>query len=220
MAELAELEDLIARVAPEYGAELDAAARARLALLVARVAGEPQRLVGSAEPEVLVRRHVGESIYLGHLWPLAAGGALVDIGSGGGFPGLALGAAWPQLSTTLVEATGKKARFLEATAAALGIGARVRVENVYLERHPRPGHEALAGRLHAARWVTARALERMAWLPQWLPRWLGPETQAAFWVSEAMADDWRTRYPGWHWQGFHLLPAARARGILLGRWGR
>lgn len=216
----AQMEALVARVLPEYGYTPAGGAVARLAMLMARVAREPQRLVGSTEPEVLVRRHLGESLYLGTLVPLAEGGGLVDIGPGGGFPGLALAAAWPQLTTTLVEATGKKAHFLQATVAALGLEASVQVENTFLERHPRPGSAALAARLQQARWVTARALERMAWLPQWLGRWLAPETEAAFWVSEELAASWRTRYPEWAWQQFHPLPGARTRGIVLARASR
>ncbi|HET7094601.1 MAG TPA: 16S rRNA (guanine(527)-N(7))-methyltransferase RsmG, partial [Thermomicrobiales bacterium] len=50
---------------------------------------------------------------------------LIDIGSGGGFPGLALKIARPALQVTLVDATGKKVRFLEQAIAALGLtGAR------------------------------------------------------------------------------------------------
>lgn len=47
---------------------------------------------------------------------------IVDVGSGAGFPGLALRIALPGARVTLVESVGKKARFLEETAAALGLG--------------------------------------------------------------------------------------------------
>ena len=51
---------------------------------------------------------------------------VIDVGSGGGLPGLVLACVSPGTSITLVESTGKKARFLEETAAALGLD-RVRV---------------------------------------------------------------------------------------------
>ena len=41
-----------------------------------------------------------------------AGGALIDIGSGAGFPGLPLKIVWPHLRVTLVESVGKKVAFL------------------------------------------------------------------------------------------------------------
>lgn len=50
-----------------------------------------------------------------------AGDTVADIGSGGGFPGLILAAARPELYVTLIESSRKKAEFLEECAAALGI---------------------------------------------------------------------------------------------------
>ena len=61
----------------------------------------------------LVRRW-GAGERLGHR-------ALVDVGTGAGFPGLALKIAFPALRVTLIEATGKKVRFLEHVVATLGV---------------------------------------------------------------------------------------------------
>ncbi|HEV2528295.1 MAG TPA: 16S rRNA (guanine(527)-N(7))-methyltransferase RsmG [Thermomicrobiales bacterium] len=46
---------------------------------------------------------------------------LVDIGTGAGFPGLALKIGMPDLDITLIEATGKKVQFLQAVIAELGL---------------------------------------------------------------------------------------------------
>lgn len=46
---------------------------------------------------------------------------LADIGTGAGFPGLALRIALPELDVTLIEATGKKVQFLDAVIAELGL---------------------------------------------------------------------------------------------------
>ena len=53
---------------------------------------------------------------------------VIDVGSGAGFPGLALRIARPQLRVTLVESVGKKARFLEDACTLLGL-ADVEVRN-------------------------------------------------------------------------------------------
>jgi 16S rRNA (guanine527-N7)-methyltransferase len=45
----------------------------------------------------------------------------IDVGSGAGFPGLPIKIARPDLELTLVEATGKKARFLEMMVAELDL---------------------------------------------------------------------------------------------------
>src|ERR1700730_12835252 len=46
---------------------------------------------------------------------------LVDVGSGGGMPGLPLKIAFPELRVTLVESIGKKANFLKETVEQLGL---------------------------------------------------------------------------------------------------
>lgn len=68
-------------------------------------------------------RHIGDSLtLLPMLSELSEGAEVIDVGSGGGAPGLILAIALPDLRFTLVESTGKKARFLEEAAAALELG--------------------------------------------------------------------------------------------------
>lgn len=57
---------------------------------------------------------------------------IVDVGSGAGFPGLALRIAIPGSSAALVESVGKKARWLEEIATSLGL-ERVSVHNARAE---------------------------------------------------------------------------------------
>lgn len=52
---------------------------------------------------------------------LASAPRAVDIGAGAGLPGLALKIAWPGLRLTLLEATGKKCRFMEHVVGVLGL---------------------------------------------------------------------------------------------------
>jgi len=54
---------------------------------------------------------------------------IIDVGSGAGFPGLALRLALPGTHVTLVESMGKKARFLEEVTSTLGLDG---VEVVYV----------------------------------------------------------------------------------------
>lgn len=77
-------------------------------------------LTAIREPDAAWRRHIVDSLtVLPGLAGLAAGGRVIDIGSGGGLPGIPLAIARPDLRFTLLEATGKKARFLERCATEL-----------------------------------------------------------------------------------------------------
>ena len=71
-------------------------------------------LTGLREPRDMVRRLFGESLFLTTVVSLH--GWLVDVGSGAGFPGLALKLALPELRVTLVEARRKRAVFLQEVA--------------------------------------------------------------------------------------------------------
>lgn len=66
----------------------------------------------------MLQKHVLDSLTL---QPYLRGIRVADIGTGPGFPGLPLAVVNPRRSFTLIEATGKKARFVEQTAQRLNI---------------------------------------------------------------------------------------------------
>ena len=88
-------------------------------------------LVGKAEFSVLLRDHVLDSLsLLPHITSATDKSGpvkLVDVGSGAGFPGIVLAIALPDLKATLIEAAGKKCRFLEEVARILELTNRVRI---------------------------------------------------------------------------------------------
>jgi 16S rRNA (guanine527-N7)-methyltransferase len=67
----------------------------------------------------MLHKHVLDSL---SLQPYLRGSRVADIGTGAGFPGLPLAMVNPERRFTLVEATGKKAKFVEQTAQSLGCG--------------------------------------------------------------------------------------------------
>jgi len=102
-------------------------------------------LTAAREPAALAA-HLADALTLA----AEVDGELIDIGSGGGLPGIPLALA-TGVSVTLVDAVGKKVAFLERALATLGLaGAAV------AERAERLGHDpAYRGRFRAA---TARAV--------------------------------------------------------------
>ncbi|MGH9489534.1 MAG: 16S rRNA (guanine(527)-N(7))-methyltransferase RsmG [Terriglobales bacterium] len=193
----------LAAALPDYGVEPTAERLDRLGHYLAMLAAWNQRtrLVGRAEPELLARRHVGESLFLHRLIPLA-GQTLLDLGSGAGFPGLALQLAFPDMDTTLVESKQKKAAFLAAVTAQMGMG-RVCAERL----------EALQVQ---AEIVTVRAIEGMEQGPERFQHLLISGGKLALWINRSVAESWRGRFLGWHWQSPALLPGASERAILVG----
>lgn len=77
-------------------------------------------LTAITERDEVDARLIAESLALLPLIPQTAT-SLLDIGSGGGIPGMPLAIARPDLQVTLLDATAKKVRFLDQTTAALGL---------------------------------------------------------------------------------------------------
>jgi 16S rRNA (guanine527-N7)-methyltransferase len=106
--------------------------------------------------EDVVRRQYAECL---ELWRIAVDRGVpekvVDVGSGGGFPGLVIAAVAPGVDVTLVEPLRKRAKLLEAIAAQLGLGN----VSVHAVRAEDAGRGALR---ESADLVTARALAPLA----------------------------------------------------------
>ena len=113
--------DMLASGARELGIELDPARTETLLTLVdALEQGNAQfNLTAIRDRPGMLRKHVLDSM---SLTPYLRGERIADVGTGAGFPGLVLAVVDPQRRFTLIEATGKKARFVEQTAQRIGCG--------------------------------------------------------------------------------------------------
>ena len=119
--------------ARELGIALDAAgAQALLRLVDELELGTAQfNLTAIRDRSGRLRKHVLDSL---SVQPYLRGLRIADIGTGAGFPGLPLAIVNPKRRFTLVEATGKKARFAEQAARRLGC-ENVRVEYARAENY-------------------------------------------------------------------------------------
>ena len=119
--------------AKEIGIELsDARAEVLLRLIDdLELANAQFNLTAIRDRQGMLHKHVLDSL---SIQPYLRGERMADVGTGAGFPGLALAVVNPERRFTLIEATGKKARFVEQTAANLGLG-NAQVANVRAETY-------------------------------------------------------------------------------------
>ena len=111
------------------GVELSDTQVAKLARLL-EILGASNRYASLTSGGALadaVRTHILDSLTLVPqiLERLPRGGSFVDVGTGGGFPGVVLKIAAPELDTVLIEAAGKKASYLARASDELGLGLHV-----------------------------------------------------------------------------------------------
>jgi 16S rRNA (guanine527-N7)-methyltransferase len=113
-------------------------------------------LVGKATLEDIWIRHILDSA---QLLPLVPKGAqhLVDLGSGGGFPGLVMAALRPGLDVTLIESDARKGAFLGEAARRMGLKKQPKVVVSRIEAAPATKADV----------VTARALAPLGQLLGW-----------------------------------------------------
>jgi 16S rRNA (guanine527-N7)-methyltransferase len=70
----------------------------------------------------LYEKHVLHSLSIAAVFELPANSTVIDIGTGGGFPGIPLAIYFPQVQFHLVDSIGKKLKVVESIAAELGLG--------------------------------------------------------------------------------------------------
>jgi 16S rRNA (guanine527-N7)-methyltransferase len=153
-------------------------------------------LTSIRDPAEAAVRHVIDSLTAVPLLRAWRTDRLLDLGSGGGYPGLPIAITLPA-SALLVESVGKKARFLETAIDAIGV---------------RPSVEVAAGRaealardpVHRERWplVTARAVAGLAELVELAFPLLVSGGRLVAWKREPLDEE--------------LAPARRAMAALGG----
>lgn len=164
-------------------------------------------LTAIRSPEECVARHFGESLYLSRRVDLT--GSLLDVGSGAGFPGLALRIVFPELNTTLLEPVAKKRAFLKEAARACGFGAvEVRPERL----------EEFALGCHAASFdtLTARAVGDHRSLVLHAINLLKPNGRICLWVGREAGNALEGVSPEIHWGEPIRIPQGREREIRVG----
>ena len=142
-------------------------------------------LVAGRTAAELDRRHIADSLQLVALLPPE--GAIADLGSGGGLPGIVIAAALPDRDVHLVESDRRKAAFLVEAAATLKL-PRVRV-------HPQRIEQAKLPPLAA---ITARALAPLDVLLGFAAEFLAPDGIAVFPKGRTAEQELTSAAAHWH----------------------
>lgn len=91
----------------------------RLVAILDRISVEPQNLTAIDVHDAGVERHLADSLSGLAIDVIRRADTIVDLGSGGGFPGIPLAIARPECAVTLVESERRKAAWLARAAADL-----------------------------------------------------------------------------------------------------
>jgi 16S rRNA (guanine527-N7)-methyltransferase len=106
-------------LAAQHG--LDGAAVDALRRLLAHQAADEHASTTVRDPGVAVDRHVADSLSALALPSVRGARRIADLGSGAGWPGLALAAVLPAAQVALVESASRRCRYLARAVAAAGL---------------------------------------------------------------------------------------------------
>lgn len=90
-------------------------------------------VISRKDIDMLYERHVLHSLGIAKVCRFADDSEVLDVGTGGGFPGIPLAILFPEVSFHLVDAVGKKIKVVEEVAAGLGL-TNVKAEHQRVEQ--------------------------------------------------------------------------------------
>jgi 16S rRNA (guanine527-N7)-methyltransferase len=170
-------------------------------------------LTAVREPEEIVTRHFGESIFAARLlFPSSAVVDnhrqklhVVDVGSGAGFPGLPIKIWAPEIQLTLIESNQKKATFLRETVRKLGLES----VDVFAGRA-----EFLSGSKGDI--VILRAVERFEAVLPVAAALVAPGGRLAVLVGNGQIEKARLLAADFTWEPAVSIPLSSQRAALIG----
>lgn len=161
-------------------------------------------IIGPKERDRIWRRHIFDSLQL--LPQITPGARILDLGSGGGYPGIPLACASSEgvSHVTMVESVGKKTTYLTDCVSRLGLPARV-----------------LNGRVEAQEglgdfdYVTARAFAPLPKLLDYSYKWLKNGAVGLFHKGEQWKEEIADAESAWSFSVAMTPSISRDGGVIL-----
>ena len=165
-------------------------------------------LTAIRDPEEIVRRHFGESLFAAaKLYPddPSAKETLIDFGSGAGFPGIPTKIYVPELHVILIESQNKKATFLREVIRSLGL----KEIQVHLGRAEQ---SALS-----ARTVIMRAVEKFEQSLPVAASLVEDRGRLAVLIGAGQVEKTKSLVPSVQWGESVRIPGSEQRVLLVGK---
>jgi 16S rRNA (guanine527-N7)-methyltransferase len=166
---------------------------------------EKVSLTAIRDPVEILYRHFCESMYAAVAMPSLTG-RLADVGSGAGFPGLALKIARPELHVFLIESNVKKATFLAEMVRELELADT----RVLVSRYEELGEEITPIDI-----VCSRALGEFDKFLGWARSDRVAVSRAILWVGGRDLEEIK-QIKGWNWKEPFPIPHSLQRFLLIG----
>jgi 16S rRNA (guanine527-N7)-methyltransferase len=164
-------------------------------------------LTSISDPEECVTRHFGESFFVSHVVELQ--GRLLDIGSGAGFPGLAIKLIAPGVEVLLLEPVAKKRAFLKEAARVCCMSS-IRVEGSRFREFSSTAEPC------SYDIITVRAVGDLESLVPLAEGLLRPGGHLCLWVGSQQVKEIRNANPDLQWLEPVAVPLSHERVILAG----
>lgn len=161
-------------------------------------------LTSISDPEQIVRRHFGESLFAGAQLDARPGAQLADFGSGAGFPGLPIAVLRPDFKVVLIESQQKKVAFLREVIRS----AQINNASVHAGRAEDSPFKSQI--------VTLRAVEKFDSVLPLAASLVGQHGELALLIGAAQVQIAKAKLPILNWKEPILIPHSRERVLLIG----